>query len=1120
MSFGFSVGDVLAVVALANKIRKDFSGAPEQFKHIAQDVRSLAIVIQDANVNVDQMSEDQVANFQEILSSCQALLQKLEKTVDKWTVLDEPKKGKIARRLRKRLKWDPAEIADLRSQLIAKTTLLSAYNEQATSQNVVRLIHRSDDKERQKCWSGLVLSTTPPSRIIFLADSKPDRESGCDPGTGKTFTTAMVITTLQDQAQDSPKILNTYVYCTYQTPDQDVQGLLSSLLRNSIQQIASIPDPIVAQYQKKRKANHLFLRDEIIRLLELLYGSFERVNLLVDALDELPSQVGRPFISELLRLQGKCKFNVFVTSRPIPELQPPFVAQGAVCVEIRASDEDVHQFLKDAMFQLPSFVNRSPVLQAEIITAITEASSGMFLLAELHLRSLSSVKSPKALRFSLSKLSIGSNAYDQVYEDIMARISALGPESEALAKQALLILCCARQPLLTEDLVYALSIEPDSTTIEDDNVPDVEDIVATCAGLVIIDKESNVVRLGHKSAQEYFERNQEQWFPAAHDKMARLCMHYKDMSITRAAEDAATDIERLPFWRYAHANYAHHLVLASHEGGVVKEQSENSLKGTKGSSLFSVANLAASLIAKDMAGSLHSALVTACREGRHALTELLLSVNDYNLNQPARYSNERLRSEILNTQQDANSLPIPDGKGWWVEQQGKIQVKVIDESGSEESSAAADEHLLTIAAQRNDLAMIELLFKNGANPNIANRLGQTAIYIAAKEGYDVFNRYTWSILWTPLLAATHGGHVGCVELLLERANRQYRDQRGRNAASIAAAEGHAEVLKELLKWSDVELCTIATKCPSALEFAMMRKQRETSLLLIPLLDINCTFTNGERPLHCAARTNQPDVLHFALCRRGVIVNAKDGQGCTFLHKLATCQFVDRPDFLKGVLGHPAVDLNALNRDGNTPLLVAARANNVTMVTYLLERQDVDVNARDHYGDTTLLIATWRGNNAMVTGLLARQDVDINAANADGDTALIIAASLRSEPVFEEIFRHPGIDRNRRNKAGHTILSGALKIGDQKRAELILRETDLAIQFQEVFSDGGTLLSYACKEGCNHRSKKYIAMAEEFIAPLSPPNFMHLANDKGVTPEEYIREYRRHKDLMEYRRHKD
>jgi hypothetical protein len=37
MSFGFGVGDFIAVFELANKIRKEFADAPNQFKAISNE---------------------------------------------------------------------------------------------------------------------------------------------------------------------------------------------------------------------------------------------------------------------------------------------------------------------------------------------------------------------------------------------------------------------------------------------------------------------------------------------------------------------------------------------------------------------------------------------------------------------------------------------------------------------------------------------------------------------------------------------------------------------------------------------------------------------------------------------------------------------------------------------------------------------------------------------------------------------------------------------------------------------------------------------------------------------------------------------------------------------------
>jgi hypothetical protein len=37
MSFGFSIGDFITVLSLANQIRREFVGAPSQFKDISDE---------------------------------------------------------------------------------------------------------------------------------------------------------------------------------------------------------------------------------------------------------------------------------------------------------------------------------------------------------------------------------------------------------------------------------------------------------------------------------------------------------------------------------------------------------------------------------------------------------------------------------------------------------------------------------------------------------------------------------------------------------------------------------------------------------------------------------------------------------------------------------------------------------------------------------------------------------------------------------------------------------------------------------------------------------------------------------------------------------------------------
>ncbi|KAJ5065893.1 hypothetical protein J3E74DRAFT_305770, partial [Bipolaris maydis] len=69
MSFGFSIGDFLAAIELANKIRKDFVGAPSQFKDISNVLRSLSIVLNDAEVTVfeHELNPQEAADFRNVL---------------------------------------------------------------------------------------------------------------------------------------------------------------------------------------------------------------------------------------------------------------------------------------------------------------------------------------------------------------------------------------------------------------------------------------------------------------------------------------------------------------------------------------------------------------------------------------------------------------------------------------------------------------------------------------------------------------------------------------------------------------------------------------------------------------------------------------------------------------------------------------------------------------------------------------------------------------------------------------------------------------------------------------------------------------------------------------------
>jgi hypothetical protein len=138
---------------------------------------------------------------------------------------------------------------------------------------------------------------------------------------------------------------------------------------------------------------------------------------------------------------------------------------------------------------------------------------------------------PKAIRTTLQKLPTGSDAYDHAYRNAMERIRGQVKDQEELAKQVLSWITYAKRPLTTSELQHALAVEVGEFALDEENLPQIEDIVSVCAGFVAVDKESNIIRLVQYTTQEYFKRTQKDWFPDAETNITRICVTYLSFSI-------------------------------------------------------------------------------------------------------------------------------------------------------------------------------------------------------------------------------------------------------------------------------------------------------------------------------------------------------------------------------------------------------------------------------------------------------------------------------------------------------------------------------------------------------------------------------------------------------------
>ena len=73
---------------------------------------------------------------------------------------------------------------------------------------------------------------------------------------------------------------------------------------------------------------------------------------------------------------------------------------------------------------------------------------------------------------------------------------------------------------------YALAIEDETSEIDEENLPNMSEAIAVFAGLVVIDEKSDVVRLVHYTAQDFFERTTPVWAPFTEEIIAESCLTY------------------------------------------------------------------------------------------------------------------------------------------------------------------------------------------------------------------------------------------------------------------------------------------------------------------------------------------------------------------------------------------------------------------------------------------------------------------------------------------------------------------------------------------------------------------------------------------------------------------
>lgn len=273
MSFGFSVGDFLAVIGLVTQLRKDFADAPSQLRDLSAELKTFSIVLQDTEVDLtaNELDSRQLEALESTLNSAREFLKDLQQFIDNNKEIPKSagSRAKVSlKRIWKRLNFDQQEVSKFRHQITSIISGLQMFALNEVKHNTRRIARYVDKQEHREIlkWlsdddfnyhknyqSHLVRNRQPGTRKWLLGSDEWKswlKISGqtlyCPgiPGSGKTFTTAMVIENIENLSEKNGWVF-AYVFCNYQQRKENMcELLLRSLLRMVLEQTQEISDEV------------------------------------------------------------------------------------------------------------------------------------------------------------------------------------------------------------------------------------------------------------------------------------------------------------------------------------------------------------------------------------------------------------------------------------------------------------------------------------------------------------------------------------------------------------------------------------------------------------------------------------------------------------------------------------------------------------------------------------------------------------------------------------------------------------------------------------------------------------------------------------------------------------
>jgi ankyrin repeat protein/energy-coupling factor transporter ATP-binding protein EcfA2 len=374
---------------------------------------------------------------------------------------------------------------------------------------------------------------------------------------------------------------------------------------------------------------------------------------------------------------------------------------------------------------------------------------------------------------------------------------------------------------------------------------------------------------------------------------------------------------------------------------------------------------------------------------------------------------------------------------------------------------------LSIAADLNDLEIVECLVSHGADPSKPDY--ETPLHIAVDWGNlemveTILSSRFFSDIdaksekeYTALGIAATTGRLDIVSMLLDHGADPNKRNGPRSSSAplhIAANKGHRSIAIELLK-RGADLYPENTKESSAFHAACIGGWLDVIETFLEVVDdvgelVNFEWGWAGTPLRAAASGGRLDAVKLLLGKGADPNNqlqSKINRGQTIIHAAAEG---GNTQVLEAIL--EAVDDSSLevrDRAQRTPLWYACLEGHEDMVKYLLEKgASTDVIFDEGENIIPIIVSGGSENNLKLV-LEKNPSLDTDCILPDGETPLFKAVNSGYDKLVP-ILLERGADVNRRSKYGNVPIFGAITNRQNDTLRILLEHESIDLTQRDSF----------------------------------------------------------------------